>query len=95
VGPRLPQLPRTLCFYALRIYSQSGALEFPLPPSVATAPPERFEKRKQLVRLLMESIWLGKRQQDGRDPDNLPFRPAAGLRCRIHRRLVYVCFQER
>jgi hypothetical protein len=36
--------------------------------------PEAFGKRKQLVRLLVESISLGKRQQDGRAEVQITYR---------------------
>ena len=36
--------------------------------------PEAFGKRKQLVRLLIESISLGKRQQDGRAETQITYR---------------------
>ena len=49
--------------------SLSGALR-----QVEEATPEGFEMRKRLVGLLVESISLGKSQQEGRGPDNLPFR---------------------
>ena len=43
--------------------------------------PEGFEKPKQLLGLLVDSISLGKSQQEGRaeDLNNLPFRTAPGL----------------
>jgi hypothetical protein len=69
--------------------SLSGALR-----QVEEATPEGFEMRKRLVGLLVESISLGKSQQEGRGPDNLPFRTTPGLGHRV-RRVVYACCQER
>jgi hypothetical protein len=46
---------------------------------LAGAPPEWFEKRKQLARGV-DLAWQEAARWSGRNPDTLPFRPAPGVR---------------